>query len=400
MGITSRDLINRARSAVPEVTVQEVRRRQEHHDGPLLIDVREKEEVDQGLLPGAVHIPRGFLELQIEDRVPDRSTPITLYCAGGTRSLFGGQTLREMGYTQVESMAGGFGAWKDQGFPFVLPRTFTPEQRERYSRHFLVPEVGEAGQAKLLESKVLIIGAGGLGAPVAYYLGAAGVGTIGLVDFDRVDRSNLQRQIIHSEERLGMLKTESAALTLHALNPDVEVRQHNLHLDSSNAQELFSQYDVIVNGCDNFPTRYLANDVALFTGKPLVDGGIFRFEGQATTILPFQSPCYRCRYPMPPPPEEAPNCAEAGVLGVLPGLVGLVQATEVLKLLLGIGEVLSGRLLHIDALGMEFREFRVRRDPACPVCGENRTITEPIDYEGFCRNPGVAGVAARAASAS
>ncbi len=400
MGITSRDLINRARLAIPEVTVQEVRRRQEHHDGPVLIDIREKDEVEQGLLPGALHIPRGFLELQIEDRVPDRATPITLYCAGGTRSLFGAQTLREMGYTRVESMAGGFGAWKDQGLPFVLPRTFTAEQRERYSRHFLVPEVGELGQAKLLDSKVLLIGAGGLGAPVAYYLGAAGVGTLGLVDFDRVDRSNLQRQIIHSEDRLGMLKTESAALTLKALNPDVTVNQHNIHLDASNAVELFGRYDVIVNGCDNFPTRYLANDVALFTGKPLVDGGIFRFEGQATTVVPFESPCYRCRYPMPPPPEEAPSCAEAGVLGVLPGLVGLVQATEVLKLLLGVGDILSGRLLHIDALAMEFREFRVRRDPACPVCGENRTITAPIDYEGFCLNPNLVQPAPRTATAS
>ncbi|HUY97419.1 MAG TPA: molybdopterin-synthase adenylyltransferase MoeB [Verrucomicrobiae bacterium] len=398
MGITSRDLIGRARGSVPEVTVQEVRRRQERHEGAVLLDVREKDEVEQGLLPGAVHIPRGYLELQIEDRIPDRHTPITLYCAGGTRSLLAAETLQAMGYTQVESMAGGFGAWKDQGLPFLLPRTFTPEQRERYSRHFLVPEVGESGQATLLDSKVLIIGAGGLGAPVAYYLGAAGVGTIGLVDFDRVDRSNLQRQIIHNEERLGMLKTESAALTLKALNPDVEVRQHNIHLDSSNAMELFSQYDVIVNGCDNFPTRYLANDVALFTRKPLVDGGIFRFEGQATTIIPFESPCYRCRYPVPPPPEEAPNCAEAGVLGVLPGLVGLVQATEVLKVLLGVGTTLSGRLLHVDALAMEFREFRVRRDPACPVCGEHPTITEPIDYEGFCLNPNLPPVAARVAS--
>ncbi len=399
MGMTSRELINRARSLVPEVTVQEVRRRQEHHEGPVLIDVREKEEVEQGLIPGAVHIPRGYLELQIEDRVPDRSTPVTLYGAGGTRSLFAAQTLREMGYTEVESMAGGFGAWKDQGLAFVLPRTFTPEHRERYSRHFLVPEVGEAGQAKLLESRVLIIGAGGLGAPVAYYLGAAGVGTIGLVDFDRVDRSNLQRQIIHSEDRIGMLKTESAALTLKALNPDVEVRQHTIHLDSSNAVDLFSQYDVIVNGCDNFPTRYLANDVACFTRTPLVDGGVFRFEGQATTIIPFESPCYRCRYPVPPPPEEAPNCAEAGVLGVLPGLVGLVQATEVLKVLLDMGTTLSGRLLHVDALTMEFREFRVRRDPACPVCGDHPTITEPIDYEGFCLNPALAQGAARTASA-
>jgi molybdopterin/thiamine biosynthesis adenylyltransferase len=267
-----------------------------------------------------------------------------------------------------------------------VPRALTPEQRERYSRHFLLSEVGEEGQARLLDSKVLIIGAGGLGAPVAYYLAAAGVGTLGLVDFDKVERSNLQRQIIHTEDRLGMLKTRSAAIALTALNPEVQVVEHNLHLDSSNAAEVLAGYDVIVNGCDNFPTRYLVNDVAVFLGKPLVDGGIFRFEGQVTTMVPGASPCYRCRYAAPPPPEEAPSCAEAGVLGVLPGLVGLVQATEVVKLILGIGDVLSGRLLHVDALAMEFREFRIRKDPNCPVCGERPTITAPIDYEGFCLN--------------
>ncbi|HVB14276.1 MAG TPA: molybdopterin-synthase adenylyltransferase MoeB [Candidatus Dormibacteraeota bacterium] len=387
MGLSSRELVDQARHEVPEVAPQELQARLAHDGAPQLLDVREPEEVAQGVLPEAVHIPRGFLELRVESAIPDRLTPITVYCASGVRSLLAAQTLRAMGYSDVISLRGGFNAWKDQGLPYTVPHAFTAEQRERYSRHFLLTEVGEAGQAKLLDAKVLLLGAGGLGAPVAYYLAAAGVGTIGLVDFDRVELSNLQRQIVHTVDRLGMLKTESAAIALKALNPDVRVVEHNLHLDSSNAAELFSQYDVIVNGSDNFPTRYLANDIAIFLRKPLVDGGIFRFEGQVTTMIPFESACYRCRYPAPPPPEEAPSCSEAGVLGVLPGLVGMIQATEVVKLILGIGETLSGRLLHVDALAMEFNTFRLRRDPECPVCGERPTITEPIDYEGFCLNP-------------
>jgi adenylyltransferase/sulfurtransferase len=329
----------------------------------------------------------------VEGAIPDRSTPITVYCASGVRSLLAAKTLRGMGYSDVVSLQGGFSAWKDQGLPFTVPHNFTAAQRERYSRHFLLNEVGEVGQAKLLDAKVLLLGAGGLGAPIAYYLAAAGVGTIGLVDFDRVELSNLQRQIVHTVDRIGMLKTESAAIALKALNPDVKVVEHRVHLDSENAAEIFSQYDVIVNGSDNFPTRYLANDVAVFLRKPLVDGGIFRFEGQITTMIPFESACYRCRYPAPPPPEEAPSCSEAGVLGVLPGLVGLIQATEVVKLILGIGETLKGRLLHVDALAMEFNAFRLRRDPECPVCGENPSITEPIDYEGFCLNPSLVAAA-------
>jgi len=294
-------------------------------------------------------------------------------------------------------MSGGFNGWKQAGFDFEVPRALSADQKRRYNRHLLIPEVGEEGQAKLLAAKVLLIGAGGLGSPAALYLAAAGVGTIGLVDFDVVDDSNLQRQIIHTRDRVGMRKTESARIAIEALNGDVRVVQHNQMLNSENARELFDQYDIIVNGCDNFPTRYLANDVALFARKPLVDGGIFRFEGQVTTVLPFASPCYRCRYPAPPPPEEAPSCAEAGVLGVLPGIVGILQATEVVKLIIGIGLPLAGRLLHIDALDMRFREFRVPRDPNCPVCGENPTITEPIDYEGFCMVP--AGVATEAVAA-
>ena len=393
MTINSRDLLEQARLEIPEVDCPWLRETLERDPQHLVLDVREPEEVAQGLIPGAIHIPRGYLELQVEAAIPDRSRPVTVYCAAGVRSLLAGRTLRQMGYSDVRSLKGGFSSWKDRGFPYRTPRQLTPEQRERYSRHFLLSEVGEEGQARLLDSRVLIIGAGGLGAPVAYYLAAAGVGTLGLVDFDKVERSNLQRQIIHTEERLGMLKTQSAAVALRALNPDVQVVEHNLHLDSSNAEGVLGDYDVIVNGCDNFPTRYLVNDVAVFLGKPLVDGGIFRFEGQVTTMVPGASPCYRCRYPSPPPPEEAPSCAEAGVLGVLPGLVGLVQATEVVKLILGIGDLLSGRLLHVDALAMEFREFRIRKDPNCPVCGEHPTITAPIDYEGFCLNPNLTALA-------
>ncbi len=277
-----------------------------------MIDVRERDEWDEGYIPGAIHLSKGYIETRIEDVVPDHSTPITLYCAAGIRSLLAAKALREMGYDDVVSMAGGYGAWKQAGYDFVLPRALTAEQKIRYSRHLLIPEVGEEGQARLLNAKILIIGTGGLGSPTAYYLAAAGVGTIGLVDFDTVDLSNLQRQILHTQDRIGMRKTESARLTLNALNSDVNVVEHNEVLNSESAPRLFRQYDIIVNGCDNFPTRYLANDVAVFERKPLVDGGIFRFEGQVSTIIPFASPCYRCRYPAPPPPEEAPSCAEVG----------------------------------------------------------------------------------------
>jgi adenylyltransferase/sulfurtransferase len=387
----SRELLAAARSVVPEVTADEVHGRS--RDGRVLLDVRERHEFEEGYIPGATHLSKGFLEVQIEDQVPDRSTPITVYCAGGVRSLLAAQTLQTMGYEDVESMSGGYGAWKQKGFEFVVPKLLTPEQKVRYSRHILVPEVGEEGQQKLLAAKVLLIGAGGLGAPAALYLAAAGVGTLGLLDFDTVDLSNLQRQVIHTQDRIGMAKTESARIQINALNPDVKVVEHREMLNSENARQIFEQYDIIVNGCDNFPTRYLANDVAIFTHKPLVDGGIFRFEGQVTTVLPHQSPCYRCRYPAPPPPEEAPSCAEAGVLGILPGIVGILQATEVVKLIIGHGEPLAGRLLHVDALDMKFREFRVPRDPHCPVCGENPTITEPIDYEGFCLAPNLVAAA-------
>ena len=383
MARSSRDLLDEARRVIPEVTPQQMRAEPDR----VVIDVRERNEFEEGHVPGAVHLSKGFIETQIEDLVPNRETPITLYCAGGVRSLLAARSIRELGYTNVESLGGGFGAWKQAGYDFVVPKALTAQQKQRYSRHLLIPEIGEEGQRKLLDAKVLIIGAGGLGSPTALYLAAAGVGTIGFVDFDTVDLSNLQRQILHTEDRIGMRKTESARIALQALNSDVRVVEHNQMLSGENARELFAQYDVIVNGCDNFPTRYLANDVAIFTKKPLIDGGIFRFEGQLTTIVPFQSPCYRCRYPSPPPPEEAPSCAEAGVLGVLPGIVGTLQATEVIKLITGAGDPLTGRLLHIDALAMKFREFRIPRDPQCPVCGENPSITEPIDYVGFCAAP-------------
>jgi molybdopterin/thiamine biosynthesis adenylyltransferase/rhodanese-related sulfurtransferase len=391
---SARDLLDDARRVIPEVTPQQVAA--DKHSRTL-IDVRERNEFEEGHIPGALHLSKGFIEVQVEDRVPAKDTPITLYCAGGVRSLLAARSLHELGYSDVRSMSGGFNGWKQAGFDFDVPRVLTADQKRRYSRHLLIPEVGEEGQAKLLAAKVLLIGAGGLGSPAALYLAAAGVGTIGLVDFDVVDDSNLQRQIIHTRDRVGMRKTESARIAIEALNSDVRVVEHNEMLNGENARQLFDQYDIIVNGCDNFPTRYLANDVALFARKPLVDGGIFRFEGQVTTVIPFASPCYRCRYPSPPPPEEAPSCAEAGVLGVLPGIVGILQATEVVKLIIGIGESLTGRLLHIDALDMRFREFRVPRDPNCPVCGENPTITEPIDYEGFCMVP--AGVPAEAVAA-
>ncbi len=391
---TSRDLLAAARAVVPEVQPEALRTEGVRR---ALIDVRERSEFEEGYIPGAQHLSRGFLETQIEDRVPDRATPITLYCAGGTRSLLAARSLAEMGYTDVQSLAGGFSAWKARGYDFTVPRVLTREQKLRYSRHLLLPEVGEEGQAKLLGARVLLIGAGGLGSPAGLYLAAAGVGTIGIVDFDTVELSNLQRQVLHTQDRVGMRKTESARIALTALNPDVRVVEHTEMLSSENAATLFAQYDVIVNGCDNFPTRYLANDVAVFTRKPLVDGGIFRFDGQVTTMVPFASPCYRCRYPAPPPPEEAPSCSEAGVLGVLPGIVGVLQAVEVVKLIIGRGQLLTGRLLQIDSLDMKFREFRVPRDPDCPVCGENPTITEPIDYEGFCMAP--AGVPTEAVAA-
>ena len=384
MAKTYQQIMDEARKVVPEVTADEVKNRVDRGTAGVLLDVREKEEVRQGYIPGAVSIPRGFLEMQIEDKLPDKSAPIVAYCAGGTRSLLAGRILKELGYTNVVSMKGGFGGWKNKGLPVQEDKQFSSEQQIRYSRHFLLPEVGEKGQAKLLDAKVLCVGAGGLGSPVALYLAAAGVGTIGLVDMDVVDLSNLQRQILHTNDRVGMLKTESAKMTLNALNPDVKVVEHRERLSSENAFRILADYDVVVNGCDNFPTRYLANDACVFLKKPLVDGAIWQFEGQTTVFHPPHGPCYRCMFPEPPPPGAVPSCAEAGVLGVLPGIVGCFQALEAIKLILGKGKPLYGRMLHFDTLTGDVRTLKLRRDPKCVVCGEHPTVTKLIDYEVFC----------------
>jgi adenylyltransferase/sulfurtransferase len=337
------------------------------------------------------------LELRVEDKIPDHKAPVILQCASGTRSLLAARTLREMGYENLYNMNGGFNAWKDKGLPWVADRQFTPDELTRYSRHFLIPEVGEKGQAKLLDAKVLLLGAGALGSPSGMYLAAAGVGTIGFVDFDVVDLSNLQRQIIHATDRVGMLKTESAQKTINAINPAVKVIAHNVHLSSENVMDIIRDYDVVVNCSDNFPTRYLINDACVFAKKPVVDGAIFQFEGNATVFDPAKGgPCYRCLYPEPPPPGMAPSCAEAGVLGVLPGLIGSIEALEAIKLILGVGKPLIGTMVYFDTLSdRDFvRLMRIKRDAECPVCGDHPTQTKLIDYEAFC------GLAANGASAN
>jgi|tagenome__1003787_1003787.scaffolds.fasta_scaffold20982676_5 molybdopterin/thiamine biosynthesis adenylyltransferase/rhodanese-related sulfurtransferase len=362
-------------------------------EGAAFIDVRERDEYEQGFIPGATHIARGFLESRIESAVPDRERRVVLYCASGNRSAYAAKTLSELGYTDVVSLAGGFSRWKQNGRQWRVPRSLDKQQFERYSRHVLIPEVGEEGQLRLLDSKVLLIGAGGLGSPAALYLAAAGVGTIGIIDADVVDRSNLQRQILHTEERIGMPKVDSAEIAMKALNPDINVVKYTERLESSNVLDVISGYDVIVDGTDNFPTRYLLNDASLVAGIPVVHGSIYQFEGSVTVYKPYEGPCYRCQYPEPPPPELAPSCAEGGVLGVLPGVIGTMQATEAVKLLLGIGDPLVGRQLRYDALAMEFVELRMRRDPHCPVCSKDPAEIEFIDYEQFCAMP------ARAAAA-
>jgi len=384
MAKTYKQLMEEARQVIPEVPVEEVKTRLERGEQWTLLDVREREEYREGHLEGALSLPRGFLEIRVEETVPEKNTPIIAYCAGGVRSLMAARTLKEMGYENVMSMTGGYTAWKNAGYKWVANRQFTPEQITRYARHFTLPEVGETGQAKLLDAKVLCIGAGGLGSPVALYLAAAGVGTIGIIDHDVVDLSNLQRQILHTNDRVGMPKVKSAQQTLNALNPDVRVIGFNERLSSENVMRIITDFDVIVNGCDNFPTRYLINDACVMAKKPLVDGSIFQFEGQATVFSPGHGPCYRCLFPEPPPPGAAPSCAEAGVLGVLPGLVGCVQAVEAMKLILGIGRPLIGRMLHFDTLSAEVRMLKLRRDPNCVVCSDHPKITELIDYEEFC----------------
>ncbi len=352
--------------------------------GWTLLDVREPDEYEQGAIAGSVHIPRGQLESSIENRIAERSTPIVAMCAGGVRSAFAAVTLEEMGYTDVVSMDGGFNKWKDEGRAWERPRTLTPEQRNRYQRHLLVPEVGEEGQLKLLDAKVLLLGAGGLGSPAALYLAAAGVGTIGVIDMDVVDESNLQRQILHNVDRVGDRKVDSAKKTLTALNPDVNVVTYDTRLGADNIMEILEGYDVVVDGADNFPSRYLLNDASVKLGIPVVHGSIFRFEGQITVFDPRNGPTYRDMLPEPPPPEMAPSCAEAGVLGVLPGIVGSVQALEALKLILGVGDSLRGRLVAFDALEMSFREFKLRVDPSNEVTYDNRDRIEVGELDGLC----------------
>lgn len=386
----SRDqLLARIKSEIREIGAGELSAHLSN--GLTVIDVRERDEFVQGYIPGSIFIPRGYLELQVEQWQPDRDAPIVIYCAGGVRSALAAHNLQALGYNNVSSLRGGFNGWKNAGFKWETPVNLSDEQRLRYSRHLLLKDVGEAGQVKLLDAKVLLIGAGGLGSPAAMYLAAAGVGTIGIIDFDTVDVSNLQRQLLHGTKDVGRPKVDSAADRIADLNPDVKVVGFKTPITSDNALEIIKDFDIVLNGSDNFPTRYLVNDACQFLKKPLVDGSIFMFEGQVTVYQPAQpekgiagGPCYRCLYPDPPPPGEVPSCSEAGVLGVLPGIVGSLQAIEAIKLILGIGEPLVGKLLLIDTLDMSFRTLKVNRNHECPVCGEHPTVTELIDYEQFC----------------
>ncbi len=364
------DLLREARAEVREVSPLEADLAREQDPRTVLVDVRETSEWEAGHATGAFHVGKSYIEQDIEAAVPDRDAPVVLYCAGGIRSLFAAQTMQAMGYTNVASMKGGFQQWKGQGLPWQAPRVLSEAQKQRYSRHLLIPEVGTEGQATLLESKVLLVGAGGLGSPAALYLAAAGVGTIGIVDFDVVDVSNLQRQILHTTDRVGERKVESARKTINALNPEIEVIGHEEMLTEANVDRIIAGYDVILDGTDTFETRYALNDAAVAAGIPVVHASVFRFEGQLTVFKPYEGPCYRCLYPTPPPPELAPGCSVAGVLGVVPGIMGLLQANEVLKLLLGIGDTLAGRLLLFDALDASFTELRLKRDPACPTCSD------------------------------
>jgi sulfur-carrier protein adenylyltransferase/sulfurtransferase len=382
---TYRELLQQVKGEIDEVGASRAREIIEE-ESPSIVDVREREEWDEGHIPGAVHVPRGHLESRIEQAAPDKSRPVVVYCAAGNRSAFATKTLEELGYERVMSLAGGFTDWKRNGYPYEVPEALDEAKRRRYSRHLLIPEVGEEGQLRLLQSRILLIGAGGLGSPASLYLAAAGVGTLGIVDDDLVDETNLQRQIVHSTERLGDSKADSAKRTIEALNPDVTAKVFKERLTSENVDRILGEgWDVIVDGADNFPTRYLLNDASVWHRIPVVHGSIFRFEGQTTVFKPHEGPCYRCLFPQPPPPELAPSCAEGGVLGVLPGIIGSLQANEALKLALGIGEPLIGRLLMFDALAGEFTEIRLRRDPNCPVCSENPTITDYIDYVEFCQ---------------
>lgn len=384
---TFQEIIKKVKSEIREVQPEEVQQKIKKDPTTVLIDVREPDEWEGGIVPGALTVPRGFLELEIEETVPDKNKEIVCYCMGGTRSALAAKSLQDLGYKKVSSMIGGFRGWKNAGLPIEMKKGLNKDQMVRYARHVTLPEVGEEGQQKLLNAKVLLIGAGGLGCPAAIYLAAAGVGTLGIIDFDVVDLTNLQRQILHSEDEVGKPKVESARRRLNGINSDVKVVPIREKLSRENVMRIIADYDIVVNGCDNFPTRYLLNDACVFAKKPLVDGSIFRFEGQVTIFYPGYGPCYRCLYPEPPPPEMAPSCAEGGVLGVLPGIIGSIQAVETIKLILCKGDPLVGRLLMYDALGEKFREMKVRRDPNCPVCSEKPTLKELIDYEWFCSQP-------------
>ena len=384
-----RELLQQVRREIEEVDASRARELLEEPQPPVLVDVRRRDEWDEGYIPGAIHVPRGSLESRIERAAPDRDRPVLVYCSVGERSALAAKTLGELGYTDVASIAGGFTDWKRNGFPTEISQSLDPSKRARYSRHLLIPEVGEEGQLQLLASRILLVGAGGLGSPAALYLAAAGVGKLGIVDADVVDASNLQRQIVHSTEALGEPKVDSARRAIEALNPDVEVVTYRERLTSENIDRILAEgWDAIVDGADNFPTRYLVNDASVWHGIPVVHGSIYRFEGQVTVFKPHNGPCYRCLFPQPPPPALAPSCAKGGVLGVLPGVIGSLQASEALKLALGIGEPLVGRLLLFDALAAEFNEVTLRRDPDCPVCGEHPTITEYVDYVEFCSGTG------------
>ncbi|MBM45185.1 MAG: molybdopterin biosynthesis protein MoeB [Acidimicrobiaceae bacterium] len=376
------DLLAAAKQQIVEVdTMQAAQLIQDDH---LTLDVREPEEFEQGAIANAIHIPRGHLESQIEQRLPKRDEKIVVYCAGGARSAFAAKTLTELGYDQVVSMDGGFTKWKSEGRPWDLPETLTQSQRNRYQRHLLLPEIGEQGQQELIEAKVLLLGAGGLGSPAAMYLAAAGVGTLGIIDMDIVDESNLQRQIIHDTTRVGQSKVESARQTINALNPHINTKIYDTRLSAENVLDLLSEWDVVVDGADNFPSRYLLNDASVKLGIPVVHGSIFRFEGQVTVFDPINGPTYRDYVPVPPPPELAPSCSEAGVLGVLPGIIGSLQALETIKLLLNLGDSLTGRLLAFDALEMTFREYKLRRNEENPVTYDNRDRIKIVEYDQFC----------------
>jgi sulfur-carrier protein adenylyltransferase/sulfurtransferase len=378
---TYRELLQQTKSEIDEIDAGAA----QALEGAVWIDVREADEWQEGHLPGAVHIPRGYLESRVEGAAPDKTTPVVLYCASAARSAFAAKTLEELGYSSVHSLAGGFTDWKRNGLEITMPRTLSPERRTRYSRHILIPEIGEEGQLKLLDARILLIGAGGLGSPASLYLAAAGIGTLGIIDADIVDESNLQRQIAHSLDTLGTPKVDSAKRAIERLNPDVDVVTYRERLTSENIDRILDDgWDLIVDGADNFPTRYLVNDASVWRGIPVVHGSIYRFEGQVTVFKPHDGPCYRCLFPEPPPPELAPSCSEGGVLGILPGIVGSLQTNEAIKLAAGIGDPLIGRLLLFDALATEFNEVTIERRADCPVCGDHPTITEYIDYVEFC----------------